>query len=71
MDEEKKKGKSITGEIMSQGGGAVTGAAIGWTAGSIVALAAAPFTFGLSVLIPPIAAVAVGVYGHKKSQDLD
>lgn len=71
MDEEKKKNGTVVGDVMKNGGGALAGAAIGWTAGSIVAAAAAPFTFGLSVLIPPVVAVAAGVYGHKKSKDLD
>ena len=71
MADEPKKDSTVVGDVMKNGGGALTGAAIGWTAGSLIAAAAAPFTFGLSVLIPPVVAVAAGVYGHKKSKDLD
>lgn len=68
---EKEKKKTAVGTIMENGGGAVVGTGIGWTLGGIAAVAAAPITGGLSVLIPPLVAVAGGVMGHKMSKDLD
>jgi hypothetical protein len=56
---------------MQNGGGAVTGGLLGWTAGGLAAVALAPITGGLSILVPPLVAVAGGVMGHKMSKDID
>jgi hypothetical protein len=67
--EEKKD--TVVGTVMKQGGGAGLGAFAGWTIGSVIAVAAAPFTGGLSILIPVGVAAAGGVIGHKAAKDLD
>lgn len=68
---EKEKKETAVGKVMKNGGGALTGAYIGWTAGSVLAVAAAPFTGGLSVLIPIVGAAAFGKVGHDMSKGID
>lgn len=63
--------KTVVGDLMKNGGGAAIGAGLGYAVGVPVAAALAPFTFGLSAVIPFGIAVATGVYGHKKAKDLD
>jgi hypothetical protein len=66
-----KEKKSAVASVMQNGGGAVTGGLLGWTAGGLAAVALAPITGGLSILVPPLVAVAGGVMGHKMSKDID
>lgn len=68
---EKEKKQTAVGTVMKNGGGAATGAAIGYTAGTVAAVALAPLTGGLSILVAPLFAVAGGVAGHKMSQDIE
>lgn len=70
MADEPKKDETLVGTLAKNGGGAAIGATVGWTAGGLAAAALAPFTGGLSVLIPVIGAVAGGMWGHNKSQDI-
>lgn len=70
MADEPKKDETLVGTIAKNGGGAALGATVGWTAGGIAAAALAPFTGGLSVLIPVGMAVVGGVWGHNKAQDV-
>lgn len=66
-----KSKKTMVGDVMRNGGGAAAGAYVGWTVGSALAVPLAPFTFGLSALIPVAGAIAAGVYGHNKSKEID
>lgn len=70
--EPEKKDESLVATAMKNGGGAVTGAVVGGgIIGPVVAGVLAPFSMGLSVLIPPALAIMGGLWGHKKSQELD
>jgi len=66
-----KKKRTVVGTVMENGGGAATGAGLGWLAGGVAAVALAPFTGGLSILVAPAMAVAGGVIGHKASKGID
>ena len=68
MDEKKP---TVAGEIMKHGGGAAVGAGLGYAVGSVAAVALAPFTFGLSVVIPFALGAAGGVMGHKAAKKFD
>ncbi len=71
MAEKNRKKKTVVGTVMENGGGATVGAGLGWLAGGVAAVALAPLTGGLSILIPPAMAVAGGVVGHKASKGID
>jgi hypothetical protein len=71
MAEANKKKRTVVGEIAANGGGAVAGGYIGYVAGSALALVAAPFTGGLSLVIPPLLGVGGAVYGHQMGKKLD
>lgn len=62
--------ESAVGTVMKNGGGAATGAYVGWTAGTVLGVALAPITGGLSALIPVIGAVVAGKVGHDLSQNI-
>jgi hypothetical protein len=71
MADEPKNDDTLVGTVMKNGGGAATGAVIaGGVLGPIVAGVLAPFTGGLSLAIPPLMAVAGGIWGHKESQKI-
>jgi hypothetical protein len=70
MAEEKKK-KTAVGTVMENGGGAAVGATIGYTAGTVAAVALAPVTGGLSILVAPLFGIAGGIFGHKASKDME
>jgi hypothetical protein len=71
LREQAKPKKTIVGEIAANGGGAVAGGYIGYVAGSALALVAAPFTGGLSLVIPPLLGVGGAVYGHQMGKKVD
>ena len=71
MAEANKNKSTVTGDIMKQGGGAVVGAGLGYAVGIPVAAVLAPFTFGLSAVIPFALGAAGGVYGHKAAKKID
>jgi hypothetical protein len=80
MADEPKKDKTVVGEVMKHGGGALTGGAIGAAIAAPVAvwglgIVLAPFTGGVSlgVAAAVTAAATVGgaVYGHKLSKKID
>jgi hypothetical protein len=68
---EKEKKPTAVGTIMQNGGGAAAGAAVGYTAGTVAAVALAPITGGLSILVAPLFGIAGGVMGHKMSKDME
>lgn len=68
---EKEKKETAVGTVMKNGGGAAAGAAVGYTAGTVAAVALAPITGGLSILVAPLFGIAGGVMGHKMSKDID
>jgi hypothetical protein len=70
MAEEKKK-KTAVGSVMENGGGAAIGATVGYTAGTVAAVALAPITGGLSILVAPLFGIAGGVMGHRAAKDMD
>jgi hypothetical protein len=80
MADEPKKEETVVGTVMKNGGGALTGGAIGvavaapvvvWGLGTVLA----PFTGGLSLVAAAAVTAAVGVggavYGHKLSKKID
>ena len=71
LEAAKAKKPTVVGKIMEQGGGAAAGAGLGWLAGGVAAVALAPLTGGLSILVAPAMAIAGGVIGHKASKDID
>lgn len=71
MAEANKKKETVVGSIAKNGGGAVAGGYLGWLAGGAVAVALAPLTGGLSVIIPPLMGVGGAVVGHKASKAID
>jgi hypothetical protein len=70
MADEPKKDETLVGTLAKNGGGAAIGATVGYTAGGVAAIALAPFTGGLSALIPIGMAVVGGLWGHNKAQDV-
>jgi hypothetical protein len=68
LDKEEKETAPAT--IMKNGGGAVVGGTLGYTAGTVAAVALAPITGGLSILVAPLFAVAGGVAGHHMSKGM-
>lgn len=69
--EEKKAKKTAVASVMENGGGAAVGATLGYAAGTVAAVALAPITGGLSILVAPLFGVAGGVMGHKAAKDMD
>jgi hypothetical protein len=68
--EEKEEKQTAVGTIMQNGGGAAVGATVGYTAGTVAAVALAPITGGLSILVAPLFGIAGGVMGHRASKDM-
>lgn len=68
---EKEKKPTAVGSVMRNGGGAAIGATVGYTAGTVAAVALAPITGGLSILVAPLFGIAGGVMGHKAAKDVD
>jgi hypothetical protein len=67
----KEEKKTAVGTIMENGGGAVVGGTLGYAAGTVAAVALAPITGGLSILVAPLFGVAGGIMGHKASKDME
>lgn len=68
---EKEKKDTAVGKVMKNGGGAAAGGYVGWTLGTAAAVALAPVTGGLSVLIPFAGAIVGGKVGHDMAKDVD
>jgi hypothetical protein len=66
-----KSKETVVGSVMKNGGGATVGAGLGYAIGIPVAAVLAPFTFGLSAVIPFALGAAGGVVGHKASKKID
>jgi hypothetical protein len=71
MMAEKKKKDTVVGAVAANGGGALAGGYIGYLAGGAVAVALAPLTGGLSLVIPPLMGIGGAVVGHKAGKKLD
>jgi hypothetical protein len=63
--------ETAVGTIMKNGGGAAAGGAVGYTAGTVAAVALAPITGGLSILVAPLFGIAGAVAGHRMSKDME
>lgn len=71
LRDQAKKKDTVVGSVAKNGGGAVAGGYLGWLAGGAVAVALAPLTGGLSVIIPPLMGIGGAVVGHKASKAID
>jgi hypothetical protein len=71
LAEKEAKKPTAVGTVMRNGGGAAAGAAVGYTAGTVAAVALAPITGGLSILVAPLFGIAGGVAGHTMAKDME